>query len=175
MSLLNISFLNEAINEKNISSPEAILNYVRQRLIASVSQDGAQDGMDGVLLCFDSSTNTISYAASHNAPLIIRNNGIIELSADKMPVGAGQNTGSFSLHHPELTRGDMLYLFTDGFADQFGGPKGKKFMYRRLRNLLLEIARLPMEAQKNRLSQEFTAWKGDQEQVDDACLIGIRF
>lgn len=175
MSLLNISFLNEAINEKNISSPEAILDHVRQRLIASVSQDGGQDGMDGVLLCFDKSAATVSYAAAYNAPLIIRNNEIIELGADKMPVGAGQHSGSFHLHHPELKSGDMIYLFTDGFADQFGGPKGKKFMYRRLRNLFLEIASLPMEAQKMRLSQEFTTWKGNHEQVDDVCLIGIRF
>lgn len=174
MSLLNISFLNEAINEKNISSPEAILNHVRQRLIASVSQDGAQDGMDGVLLRFDRSSNKISYAAAHNAPLIIRNKEIMELSADKMPIGAGQNTGSFNLHQPEVKSGDMLYLFTDGYADQFGGPKGKKFMYRRLRNLLQEIAALPIEMQKNKLAQEFAAWKGDHEQVDDVCLLGIR-
>ncbi len=174
MSLLNISFLNEAINEKNISSPEKILNYVRERLVNSVSQEGAQDGMDGILLCIDKGKNTISYSSSHNSPVYIRNGELTELPSDKMPIGKGAVENSFSLHHPQLQKGDMLYLFTDGYSDQFGGPKGKKFMHKQLNQLFRSISSLPVDQQKNILSQRLTEWKGNLEQVDDICVVGIR-
>src|ERR1019366_10692015 len=124
MSLLNISFLNEAITEKNIKQPNEILNHARQRLIESVSQDGAQDGMDGILLCFEN--GKITYAAANNAPVIVRNNSIINLPYDKMPVGKGEVDISFTLYTIDTEKGDLLYFYTDGYADQFGGSRGKK-------------------------------------------------
>ncbi|MES2396628.1 MAG: two-component regulator propeller domain-containing protein [Bacteroidota bacterium] len=172
MSLLNTSFLNEAITEKNIKQPNEILNYVRQRLIESISQDGAQDGMDGILLCFEN--GKITYAAANNAPVIVRDNAVIDLPSDKMPIGKGEKDNSFTLHTIDTKKGDLLYFYTDGYADQFGGPKGKKFKYKQLENLLVSIHQLPVEEQKQMLSSTIENWKGDLEQVDDILIIGMR-
>ena len=172
MSLLNISFLNEAITEKKIKQPNEILNHVRQRLIESVSQEGAQDGMDGILLCFEN--NKVSYAAANNAPAILRNNKIINLPTDKMPIGKGEKEIPFTLHTIEVQKGDMLYFYTDGYADQFGGPKGKKFKYKQLDELLIFIHQKTMEEQKRVLENAIEKWKGNLEQIDDILLIGIK-
>jgi serine phosphatase RsbU (regulator of sigma subunit) len=174
MSLLNISFLNEAINEKKIKEPHEILNHVRKRLIKNISQDGAQDGMDGIVLCFDKVTGTITYSAAHNAPIIVRNNELIEFNADKMPIGKGIREDSFTIHQFDYKNGDMLYMYTDGYADQFGGPKGKKFKYKTLNNLLVEISNKPVLEQRQILNDTFDNWKGELEQIDDVCVVGIR-
>jgi serine phosphatase RsbU (regulator of sigma subunit) len=183
MSLLNISFLNEAINEKNIRKPNEILNYVRKRLIDNISQEGAQDGMDAILLCFDPEENEdgkikISYAAANNTPVIVTQRGdkkeIVILEGDKMPVGKGIRSDPFTLRTIELKKNDSIYLYTDGYADQFGGPKGKKFKYRQLHNLFLSMDGLPEEQQRNTLATTFEAWKGKLEQVDDVCVIGVK-
>jgi serine phosphatase RsbU (regulator of sigma subunit) len=106
--------------------------------------------------------------------VIIRNGTIIELDADKMPVGKGERNESFRTFTPQLETGDMLYIFTDGYADQFGGPKGKKFKYANLYKLLSEIAQLPMAQQREHLRESFELWKGDLEQIDDVCIVGVR-
>jgi serine phosphatase RsbU (regulator of sigma subunit) len=174
MSLLNISFLNEAIIEKGLKQPNDILNHVRNRLIENLSQDGGQDGMDAILLRIDRSTNAISYSAANNQPIIIRNNTIIELEKDKMPVGKGEVLDSFSLNIIEVKKGDILYLYTDGFADQFGGPRGKKFKYKQLNELILTYSKKTFEDQRASLDTNFQNWKGNLEQVDDVCIIGIK-
>ncbi len=172
MSLLNISFLNEAIIEKNIKQPNEILNHVRQRLIESISKDGAQDGMDGILVCIEN--DKITYAAANNAPVIVRDNAVINLPADKMPIGKGEKGISFTHFTIEAKPGDMLYFYTDGYADQFGGPKGKKFKYKQLDELLISIHKKPMEEQKQILTETIEKWKGSLEQVDDILIIGMR-
>jgi serine phosphatase RsbU (regulator of sigma subunit) len=91
-----------------------------------------------------------------------------------MPVGKGEKTDKFSLQSVELKSGDALYLYTDGFADQFGGPKGKKFKYRQLNDLLLSIKDLSLADQKDKLESAFVTWRGNQEQVDDVLIIGIK-
>ncbi len=174
MSLLNTSFINEAINEKNITKPNEIFNYVRNRLILSVSQDGAQDGMDGILICIDKATNKITYAASHNTPVLIRNSEVLKLQADKMPIGKGEKDTAFNLYSIDSNKGDMLYLYTDGYADQFGGPKGKKFKYNKLNELLASQCVKSASAQKEILQAKFIDWKGKMEQVDDILIVGIR-
>lgn len=172
MSLLNINFLNEAINEKNISAPNEVFDYVRQSLVQNLSQDGQKDGMDGVLLSF--SGNKLVYSAANNAPVLISSKKTIELPKDKMPVGLGERKEDFTSHTINAAKGDMLYLYTDGFADQFGGDKGKKFKYKPLNELLSSISDLPLQEQKLRLESIFSNWKGNLEQVDDVCIIGIR-
>ena len=174
MSLLNISFLNEAISDKRISEPNEILNHVRKRLIRNISRDGGQDGMDGIVVCFDRLKNTITYSAAHNAPIIVRHKTLIEFSANKMPIGAGIKTESFTTHDIHFEKGDMLYMYTDGYADQFGGPNGKKFKYKTLNNLLIEISDKPLNEQREILDSTFENWKGDLEQIDDVCVFGIR-
>ena len=173
MSLLNIGFLNEAIKEKNIEQPNEILNHVRHRLIESISNNG-QDGMDAILVCFDKINKTITYAAANNQPFIVRGNELLVLPKDKMPVGKGENTKSFTLHTIDLKENDTLYLYTDGYADQFGGEKGKKFKSKQLQDLLVSIANQPMEIQKQKLNDSFKNWKGLLEQVDDVCIVGIK-
>lgn len=172
MSLLNINFLNEAINEKNISAPNEVFNYVRQSLIQNLSQEGQKDGMDGILLSV--SGNTLSYSAANNAPVLISEKRIVELPKDKMPVGIGELKEEFKTYSINAVKGDMLYLYTDGFADQFGGEKGKKFKYKPLNQLLTSISDLPLQEQKQKLDETFSNWKGDLEQVDDVCILGIR-
>ena len=174
MSLLNISFLNEAVKEKNIYKPNEILNFVRQRLIESISTDGQKDGMDALLLCFDEASGMISYSAANNEPLLVNKDGAKELPKDKMPVGLGENMESFKLYTIPYKKGDTLYLYTDGFADQFGGPKGKKFRYKQLTELLHANAHMPMEEQKNNLENALGNWQGHLEQVDDVCIIGVK-
>ncbi len=174
MSLLNIGFLSEAIKEKNITTPNAIFDYVRQRLIESISKEEQQDGMDGILLCIDKVTASVTYAAANNSPVIISNGNMQQLPADKMPVGKGETDKSFSLHTLDYTKGDMLYLYTDGYADQFGGPKGKKFKYKPLNDLLFSVYSKDPELQKDTLADTFNNWIGGLEQVDDVLLIGLK-
>ena len=174
MSLLNIGYLNEAIKEKNIAEPNKVFDYVRKRLIENISQDGQQDGMDAVLVCVDKKTKAITYSAAHNTPLLISNHTFVELKKDKMPVGKGENETAFTSYSLSYKTGDILYLYTDGFADQFGGPMGKKFKYKKLNELLLNISGSPLAEQNAKLESEFLNWKGSLEQVDDVCIIGIR-
>lgn len=172
MSLLNINLLNEAINEKIISDPNEIFNYVRQSLVQNLSQDGQKDGMDGIL--FSMEGTKLNYASANNAPLLISKGSIIELPKDKMPVGLGERKEDFKLYDINASKGDMLYLYTDGFADQFGGEKGKKFKYKPLNQLLVDISDRPLSEQKQKLGSVFEDWKGNLEQVDDVCIVGIR-
>jgi serine phosphatase RsbU (regulator of sigma subunit) len=174
MSLLSINFLNEAINERKIESPDHIFNFVREKLIDNLSKDGQQDGFDGILLCFNQKTKQITYAAAHNAPIIIRNNEILTLEADKMPVGKGVSEAPFKLFELDHKPGDSLYLYTDGYADQFGGPRGKKYMYKQLNQFIISISNLEMQKQFEKLDYNFNNWRGNLEQVDDVCIIGIK-
>ncbi len=179
MSILNISFINEAINEKHILAPHQILNYVREQLIKSISRDGGQDGMDGVLLCIQSNSTTneiehITYAAANNSPMLFSNNTLVELQSNKMPIGKGEKTEPFTLFTINAVKGNIIYLYTDGFADQFGGPKGKKFKYKKLNELLLTNINESMDNQKKILLTTLNGWKGELEQVDDVCLLGIK-
>ncbi len=174
MSLLNISFLNEAVNEKNILDPNKIFDHVRKRLIESISQNGRKDGMDGILICLDESTGAITYSSANNPPIILSDEKLTELPYDKMPVGKGEKADPFSLFNIKTKKGDTLYLFTDGYADQFGGPKGKKFKYKQLDEVILLNGSKNLPEQKEILISAFENWKGNLEQVDDVCIIGIR-
>jgi serine phosphatase RsbU (regulator of sigma subunit)/rhodanese-related sulfurtransferase len=173
MSLLNTSFLNEAINEKGIESPDLICDYVRQRLITSVSQHGGKDGMDGILICWNRKKRKLTYAAAHNTPFVVSGGKGAELDADKMPVGIGENSNNFSLNEVNVKDGDKIYLFTDGYADQFGGPKGKKFKYRQLHELLVSLNDVNFEEQKKVLDAIVNEWKGHLDQTDDILIIGL--
>ncbi|MFO0355907.1 MAG: PP2C family protein-serine/threonine phosphatase [Sphingobacteriaceae bacterium] len=179
MSLLNISFLNEAINERGIDKPNEILAHVRKRLIESLAiegvSDGGNDGMDCSLMAFDFKTNTLEVTCANNPLLILRDNEIIEIAADKIPVGKSlKNEQNFTLHTLQLQKEDVLFAFTDGFADQFGGPKGKKFKYKQLCEVLNQKKNLPLSSQKEILLNLFNQWKGNLEQVDDVLLVGIK-
>ena len=174
MSLLSIGFLSEAIKEKNIQEPNKVFDYVRKRLIESITNENQKDGFDGILLRFNKVSNEITYAASNNHPVIVSKNQMIHLPCDKMPVGKGEKVDEFTLQTINTSKGDMIYLYTDGYADQFGGPKGKKFKYKPLNDLLLSFNNEDLSNQKNILESTFTNWKGNLEQVDDVLVIGVR-
>lgn len=179
MSMLNISCLNEAIEGQKLLQPKDILNYTRAKIIKHLSNDGSEqggkDGMDCCLICFDLNNNKFSYSAANNPIWIVRNNELIELKPDKMPVGKhDRDSESFNQAEFELQKNDVVYTLTDGMQDQFGGPKGKKFMYKQLKELLLSLSNLPMNEQKEKLSSEFANWKSEMEQVDDVLIIGVR-
>jgi serine phosphatase RsbU (regulator of sigma subunit) len=177
MSLLNISILNELAGNK-LSNPAEILNEQRKHIIRALNPPGAEiskDGMDCVLCKFDFSNNTLQFACANNPLWIIRDGNLLEFSPDKMPVGVHEGiVGDFKLQETKLEKGDLIYLLTDGFADQFGGPKGKKFKYSQLKEKLVGISFRNMEEQQQLLEEIFTGWKGGLEQVDDVLIIGVR-
>lgn len=175
MSLLNISFLNETITEKKISQPHNIFNEVRNSLIKTISDEHNYDGMDGVLLRFIPETNRVEYAASYNAPILVRNGEMIHCQADRIPVGKSVKHDPFHLYQLDVEKGDTLYIYTDGFSDQFGGEKNKKYKLKNFENFLLSIEPLEMTEQRQALENELIRWQGNNHQVDDILVIGIRF
>jgi serine phosphatase RsbU (regulator of sigma subunit) len=173
MSLLNASLLNEAIVEKNISEPGAVFNYVREKLVGNLSAESQKDGMDGVLICINKNNRKITYATANNKPILISGNIRTELTNDKMPIGVGERKQDFGTYDLNYSKGDCLYLFTDGYADQFGGEKGKKFKHKNLETLLSEINSKPDSEKREALNTAFENWRGQLEQVDDVTIVGI--
>ena len=174
MSLLNVSFLNEALMHKRTEKPGDVFQKVRG-LLKSVFQYERQDGMDGILIRFNPNSPVITYAASNNAPVLIRNGNYMTLDYDKIPVGNSYKSEAFKTYSFEIQTGDMLYLITDGFPDQFGGPLDKKYKYRPFYEFLVSISNLPTDEQKELLKREFFKWQNGNEQVDDVLVLGIRF
>ncbi|HVA98608.1 MAG TPA: tetratricopeptide repeat protein, partial [Bacteroidia bacterium] len=184
MSMLGINFLSEIIIEKKMLEPNKIMNELRQNIIHALNpedtQEEAKDGMDMVLCAFDFKNKKLKVATANNPVWIIRKNEnetpfIEEIKPDKFPVGKhDQDNVSFTAHEISLSKGDIIYTFTDGYADQFGGPKGKKFKYKPLQELLLANCHKSMEEQQKIIHETLVDWKGNLEQVDDILLIGIK-
>ena len=188
--------LNRAIGEYNLKQPAEILNKVRELVIKTFERSGDEsklrDGMDIALcsLIFSESLEvsesyaTLQYAGANNPLWIIRpinnhehqtsNVELIEIKADKQPIGKHFRKDNFTNHIVNLQKGDTIYIFTDGYADQFGGPKGKKMMSKPFKEFLLSIQDKNMQEQKIAVQTHFNKWKGDLEQVDDVCIIGVR-
>ncbi len=177
MSILNISSLEKSIEKE--TEPNVILSETRKIIINRLKKDGSEeggkDGMDCSLLVLNQDRTQLTFASAHNPVIIIRNGEILEFKADKMPVGKhDKDEEPFTLQTVQLQKGDVIYTLTDGFPDQFGGDKGKKFMIKNVKQLLLSIVHLPMVEQEKRLLEEFVNWKGSNEQIDDVCVIGVR-
>ena len=178
MSILNISCLKESVKE-GLVHPADILHNTRKLIVEILkkdgSADGGKDGMDCSLVSFDLKNNELIYSAANNPVWIVRAKELIVFNADKMPVGKhDKDTISFTQHTVKLQEGDVVYTFTDGLADQFGGSNGKKLMYKRMKELFASISDLPAQQQKENIANTFNDWKGDLEQVDDVCVIGIK-
>ena len=178
MSLLNITSIESAIKD-GYENPSDILNETRKTIIERLKKDGSveggKDGMDCSFILFDFINHKMTYAAANNPVWIVRGKEILEFKPDKMPVGKhDKDSVSFNQHKIELQKRDLVYTITDGLADQFGGPKGKKFMYKQVKQLLISIAHLSMEEQKEKLAYSLNNWKGNLEQVDDVTIVGIR-
>ncbi len=179
MSMLGVTLLNEIVNEKNIFMPDQILNRLRDEVIKSLKQvydeESVKDGMDAAVCTIDFSKNLLYFSGANSPLYLVRNNELIHYRSDKMPVAIHYKMQPFTLHTIELIKGDAFYIFSDGYADQFGGPAQKKFMTGKLKETLVNIASKPMLEQGQILDRIFEEWKGDNPQVDDVTLIGVRF
>jgi serine phosphatase RsbU (regulator of sigma subunit) len=179
MSMLGVAMLNEIVNGKHIMMPDQIIENLRQGVIKSLNQnideDTVKDGMD-IAVCLVDFKRDILWFAGANCPLyLVRGGELIHYRADKMPVAIHYKMHPFTMHEIELRKGDAFYIFSDGFADQFGGPKERKFMSMHLKETLVAMSGVPMLKQGEKLNEIFEEWRGDNPQVDDVTLIGIRY
>jgi serine phosphatase RsbU (regulator of sigma subunit) len=180
MSVVGFNLLNQAVNEMGLTKPSDIIHHldygVNKLLRQSDGGNTVKDGMDLALCSYDPRTKKLQYAGVFNPAYIISKGEFIQLKPDKFPIGINTDgvTDEYTNHECQLYPGDMIYLFSDGYADQFGGPVGKKYKYTRFRDLLLKINKLSCEEQKQMLRKEFMNWKGGLEQVDDILVIGMR-
>ncbi|MCE9537976.1 MAG: serine/threonine-protein phosphatase, partial [Bacteroidetes bacterium] len=178
MSMLGISFLNDIVFSEGFLNPAEILNRLRDRVVKELRQTaeagGSKDGMDISLCRLNLKTNELQWSGAYNPLNIIRNGQLEERKGDKQPIGYHPERRPFTNHEIQLQKGDSIYLYSDGYADQFGGPKGKKFKYKQLEDLLIANNHLPLKDQKEILKNCFTEWKGSLEQVDDVCVFGVR-
>lgn len=185
VSVVCSNALNRAVKEFGLRKPGEILDKVRELVVEtfSKSEEQVKDGMDISLCCipypFETENYTMHWAGANNPLWIARknpeNNELIEYKADKQPIGQHIDPYPFTTHSIQLQKGDSLYLFTDGFQDQFGEESGKKFKSAQMRKMLLSIRELSMDDQKKIIERAFNKWKGNFEQVDDVCIIGVRF
>ncbi|MBL7889186.1 MAG: tetratricopeptide repeat protein [Bacteroidia bacterium] len=180
MSIVGHNLLNQAVKEHNLTTPSLILDEVNKGITQTLRQyeeeSTVKDGMDISLCCLNTDTLELQYAGAFNPLWIIKNNSIQEITADKFPVGTfiGEKLNRFKNNTIQLNKGDKFYMFTDGYADQFGGPKGKKFKYKQLQELLLKNASISLDKQKRELDLAFISWIGQLEQIDDVLIIGIQ-
>lgn len=180
ISIINSNLLNKAVLEKNLSDPAEILNAVNgwltQVLHQSFNEDIVKDGMDVTLLAINKSNKEVVFAGAMNSIYVISDSILREYNGNKFPVGAfiEDKPQNFISQKVELKENDVIYLFTDGFPDQFGGPNGKKLKYKALKELLVSISATPISTQKDKVNNAFHQWKGNYDQVDDVCLIGVK-
>ena len=190
MSMLGSSFLREIVKKKNTTNTGTILNELRLEVIKSLKQKGEigeqKDGMDMAIISINHETNVVQFSGANNPLYILANNELAdlqpldgfenfyEIKPDKMPIAIYEKMDNFSVHEIQLEKGDVLYMFSDGYADQFGGPKGKKFKYKPFKRLLSENRDKPMNEQQELLNNAFETWRGDLEQIDDVIVLGVK-
>jgi len=180
MSLIGFEILDKIINDQGIEQPAEILNILSKAIEVTFSKEEEditlRDGMDIAFCVIDRKESMLQYAGAFNPLYLFRDNTLTEIRGDRMSVGIleGNRPSSFTNHVIPLEKEDVIYIFSDGYADQFGGPQGKKFMYRRFRHLLLTIHPLKMKDQKAFLEESIEGWMGNLDQVDDILIIGIK-
>jgi serine phosphatase RsbU (regulator of sigma subunit) len=179
VSVVCSNAMNRTVKEFNISDPGKILDKTRDLVVETFerSESEVKDGMDISLISLkpdkESRKATIKWAGANNPLWLVKDGKLVEIMPSKQAIGRVDNPAPYTTHAFELNSGDMIYIFTDGYADQFGGPQGKKFKYNKLNELVLDIHHLHVREQQNRLEIAFFEWKGKLEQVDDVCIIGI--
>jgi len=178
MSLVGYNGLNQAVKEHNLKHPDQILNDLSRLAIASLNRergsDFIRDGMDLAICKLNRKTRVLEYSGAKNPLYIIRKGELITYAADKFSIGEDNSELKFKLNKIKLQVGDTIYLFTDGYVDQFGGEFGKKFKYEPFRKLLLSIAELPIEEQHEILYETIVKWQGGFEQLDDILIFGVK-
>lgn len=168
--------MNRSVREFGLTNPASILDKTRELVIETFikSDQEVKDGMDISLCALNTKTNQLQWAGANNPLWLIRNGTLTEYKADKQPIGKFAESNPFTSHSIQLEHGDTIYIFTDGFTDQFGGEKGKKFKSKPFKELLVSLYEQPMDSQSKTIMQTFEHWKGNLEQVDDVCIIGVR-
>jgi len=180
ISVVNYNLLNKAVLEKNLVTPSEILDAVNiwltESLHQSYGESDVKDGMDVTLIAISKHSNEMLFAGANNPIYIVSDGELKRIKGDKFPVGAflEDQIQKFTTHKIQVKTGDCLYLFSDGFADQFGGKAGKKFKYAQFQEKLVKISKMPINQQKEIIGNEFNSWKGSHEQVDDVLLVGIK-
>lgn len=176
VSVVCSNALNRAVLEFNITDPGKILDKTRELVLETFSKSDkdVKDGMDISLLSINNKTKEFKWAGANNPLWFIENGSLTEITADKQPIGKSDEPKPFTTHSLTLNKNSSVFLFTDGFADQFGGPKGKKFKYKEFQTILVQNSSLSSNELCEKLKTAFTEWKGNLEQVDDVCIIGIR-
>ena len=176
VSIVGFNGIKRTINEFKERQPAKILDKLTDIVIETftASESHLKDGMDMALCSLDYSTLKLEFSGANNPLIIIRDGELIEIKGNKQPIGDFEHRKPFTNHEVQLQKEDSVFVFTDGFADQFGGPKGKKMKMKTLKNILIEVSTLPIKEQRITLEKAFNAWKGDLEQLDDVCLIGLK-
>ncbi|MEX0982572.1 MAG: response regulator [Bacteroidales bacterium] len=178
MSILGVTLLNETVIMEKITDPHLILNRLREKIIDALGQKGVcsevGDGMNGSIISYDPGFEKLVFAGAYNPIYLIRNNEIIVHKSDKMPLSDHPKMTTFSSHEIETRPDDLIYLFTDGFVDQFGGQEDKKFRRTQFKQVLLKNHKNPLAVQKEMLLNTYKSWKGNGEQVDDITVVGLK-
>ena len=180
MSIVGYNLLKHVVDNNNFTTPSLILDGLNDGVSETLhhgQEDAyAKDGMDLSLCTIDFKTLELQYSGAFNPLFIIRDSELFQIKADKFPVGyfLGEQKRKFKNHIIQLEKGDCIYIFSDGYVDQFGGPNGKKFMAKNFRDLLLDVHKEPIFLQKEILNRTFEEWRGNQEQVDDILIIGVK-
>jgi len=179
MSMIGMDIIEKAINEDNIEVPSKVLAVLDKSLEKTFRREKnigtiIRDGMDIGLCVIDKKKRKLYYAGAFFPLYLIRNDSLIEIKGDKIIIGMNQDGHSYTDHELDLMEGDIIYIFSDGYADQFGGSENKKFMYRRFRYVLMTIHRFPVNDQKTILEDNIRTWMGNRTQIDDMMVIGFR-
>jgi len=180
MSMLGITFLNEITSYDPLLPPNRILNMLRERVMKTLNQTGKdtdqKDGMDLTMITYDQKENILQFAGANNPIFHIHQGELNEIKGDRMPIGVyGEFETSFTNHHISISPGDRIYMFTDGYVDQFGGPEFKKFKFNRFRNLITDLQDKDFEKQKSIMNETLKKWRGKFEQIDDILIMGVGF
>lgn len=190
MSMLGVSLLNEMITRSECTSPSKMLWNLREMIIKALSQTGldddSQDGMDLALCIYNPQTRVLLYSGANSSVIIVTanqiepnekvfvNGNMVELKPDRMPIAYYPRMGEYFEHRISLNKGDLIYLFSDGFVDQFGGPNNKKFGYATFKDLISRTSTFPFEKQRDYIWNAFDKWKGEENQTDDVLVMGIK-
>ncbi len=180
MSMIGIEILNDAVNKRAMKEPSLILDFLNRGLQATFNRESSdkgiliRDGMDIALIRVNRESGEMEFSGAMAPLYVMRDNNLIELPGDKISLGINVGRQTFTNKKFTLLEGDVVYLFSDGYVDQFGGESDKKFMYRRFRHLITSMWDFPMEDQKTILTESIQSWMGENEQVDDMMVIGYK-
>lgn len=180
MSVIGYNLINQAVKLNHFTKPSDILSFLDAGVTDTLRQEGGEsgvnDGMDIAVCTLNTKTNRLQFAGAYNGLVYIKGAKLTEIKADNLAIGVNYDgvVDSYTNHEIQLEKGDLIYMYSDGFADQFGGPKGKKYKYKKLKEFILQISSNSMIDQKEKLIASFNEWKGDLEQVDDVMMIGVR-